>query len=267
MICNGLRLLKYIRLSLVLLMNLTDKVCLITGGTRGIGAATAIELARRGADIALNGLQEDSPEDVMSEIKSLGRRCVNLVNNMAKPEEAIRCVDQTVKQFGAIDVLIHTAGGAVPGTLLDTTPEDWYRAFDIHVHALFHLCRAAVPVMKSRGEGAIVMIGSAAGTRGCPTALPYGVVKGALPQFARALARQLADDNIRVNCVSPGVIRTRFQDNLTPEQIQNNIQNRIPLHREGKPEEVAQVITLLVENDYLTGENIHIDGGLTMRIV
>jgi len=92
-------------------------------------------------------------------------------------------------------------------------------------------------------------------------------VKGALPQFARSLARELADQNVRVNCVSPGVIRTPFQASLTHEQTTNNIQNRVPLHKEGKPEDVAELIVALVENDFITGENFVIDGGMTMRIV
>jgi NAD(P)-dependent dehydrogenase (short-subunit alcohol dehydrogenase family) len=92
------------------------------------------------------------------------------------------------------------------------------------------------------------------------------VVKGALPQFTRVLARELADHNIRVNCVSPGVIRTRFQDYLTEAQVKNNIENRIPLHREGTTDQVAQVIELVATNDFMTGEDVVIDGGLTMRI-
>jgi 3-oxoacyl-[acyl-carrier protein] reductase len=92
------------------------------------------------------------------------------------------------------------------------------------------------------------------------------VVKGCLPQFARVLARELAGDNIRVNCVSPGVIRTPFQDFLTPEQVRNNIENRIPLRREGRPEDVADVIAMLLRNKFITGEDIAIDGGMTMRI-
>lgn len=139
-------------------------------------------------------------------------------------------------------------------------------AFAVHVHSIFHLCRAAAPHMARQGEGAIILLGSAAGLRGCPGALAYGVVKGALPQFARGLARELADQNIRVNCVSPGIIRTPFQAHLTPEQIDNN-RNRVPLHREGRPEEVAHVIVSLIENDFITGENVVVDGGMTMRIV
>jgi len=140
-------------------------------------------------------------------------------------------------------------------------------AFAVHVHSVFHLARAAAPYMARQGAGAIILLGSAAGLRGCLGALAYGVVKGALPQFARSLARELADQNIRVNCVSPGVIRTPFHARLTPEQVANNIQNRIPLHREGRPEDVAQLIVSLIENDFITGETFVIDGGMTMRIV
>jgi NAD(P)-dependent dehydrogenase (short-subunit alcohol dehydrogenase family) len=132
---------------------------------------------------------------------------------------------------------------------------------------VFHLARAAAPQMAKQGEGAIILLGSAAGLRGCLGALAYGVVKGALPQFARGLARELADQNIRVNCVSPGIIRTPFQSHLTPKQVSENIQNRIPLHREGQPEDVARVIESLLENDFVTGQNFVVDGGMTMRIV
>ena len=141
------------------------------------------------------------------------------------------------------------------------------KAFAVHVHAIFHLVRSAAPHMARQGGGAIILLGSAAGLRGCLGALAYGVVKGALPQFARSLARELAGQNIRVNCVSPGVIRTPFQDYLTPEQIENNIRNRIPLRREGQPQDVAKLIVSLIENDFITGENFVIDGGMTMRIV
>jgi NAD(P)-dependent dehydrogenase (short-subunit alcohol dehydrogenase family) len=185
---------------------------------------------------------------------------------MSVPEQAAQSVHQTVEQLGSVDVLVHSAGGAAPGSLLDVAPEAWYKAFDVHVHAIFHLCRAAVPYMKKRREGAIILISSVAGTRGCLGALAYGVVKGALPQFGRALARELADDNIRVNVVSPGVIRTPFQNFLTPAQAKNNIDNRIPLHREGKPEDVAEVISMLVTNDFVTGETVSIDGGMSMRV-
>lgn len=120
--------------------------------------------------------------------------------------------------------------------------------------------------MRERKCGAIVLVSSVAGIRGCPGIFTYQVVKGALPQFTRALARDFAVDNIRVNCVAPGIIRTDFHSQMTPEQKANNLKNRIPLAREGSPEQVAELIKQLVTNEYLTGETVTIDGGLTMRI-
>ncbi len=248
-------------------MQLTNKVVLITGGTRGIGAAAAIEMARRGADVALVGRYRDAEaEETLAQIAATGRRGIFIAGDMSLPDNASRSVETTVETLGGLDVLIHSAGGPAGGSLMDVSPETWHYAFDVHVHAIFYLCRAAVPHIKPKGEGAIILISSAAGLRGCLNALAYGVVKGAVIQFTRALARELADDNIRVNCVAPGVIRTRFHDALTPEQVKNNLDNRIPLHREGTTEEVAQVIAMLAENNFMTGETVTIDGGITMRI-
>ncbi|HLV81057.1 MAG TPA: SDR family NAD(P)-dependent oxidoreductase, partial [Chthonomonadaceae bacterium] len=227
-------------------MDLKDKVSLITGGTRGIGAAAALALAERGSDVAIVGRQRDREvESVVARIALTGRRCLLVKADLRQPEEAARCVEETVQRLGRLDALVHSAGGPANGGLLEVAESVWYDAFDIHVHAAFHLCRAAVPPMRRHGEGAIVLISSAAGLRGCKNAAAYGVVKGAILQMTRVFARELADDNIRVNCIAPGVIRTRFQDYLTPEQVANNIENRIPLHREGRPEEVAEVIALL----------------------
>ncbi|MCX6378229.1 MAG: SDR family NAD(P)-dependent oxidoreductase [Armatimonadetes bacterium] len=248
-------------------MKLEGKICLITGGTRGIGAATAVEFARRGADLALNGRYLDAEaEAVVKEVEALGRRCVFIQGDMGKPEDARRCVEETVKAFGALDVLVHSAGGAVSGSFTGVSEEAWYDAFEVHVHAVFHLGRAAIPHIKARGEGAIILISSAAGILGVLGATAYATVKGALIHLTRVMARELAPDNIRVNCVAPGVIRTRFQDYLTPEQVKNNLENRIPLKREGTSEDVADVIVLLTENDFMTGETVVIDGGITSRI-
>jgi len=248
-------------------MKLETKVCLITGGTRGIGAATALRLARAGVDIAICARHRDeAAAEVVQAITALGRRVHFAIADISQPDQALRVVKETQKTLAGLDILIHCAGGPAGGNLLEISLEDWYAAFDTHVHAVFHLCRAAVPTMRGKREGAIVLVGSAAGVRGCANAVGYGVVKGALPQFARGMARDFAVDNIRVNCVAPGVIRTRFQSSLTAEQVQYNIQNRIPLQREGSPEQVAEVIAMLVENDFITGETVIIDGGMSMRM-
>ncbi len=249
-------------------MDLRGRVCLVTGGNSGIGGSTAVCLARKGANVvSVSRTGASRTEDLPSAVDGTRTAIRFLEADVCSPADCRSCVGQVTKELGRLDVLVHSAGGAAPGGLNTITDEAWMNAFALHVHSVFHLVRAAAPHMASRGEGSIILLGSAAGMRGCIGALAYGVAKGTLPQFARALARELADQNIRVNCVSPGIIRTPFQAFLTPEQIENNIQNRIPLHREGQPTEVASLIVSLIENDFITGENFVIDGGMTMRMV
>ncbi|MGH9616976.1 MAG: SDR family NAD(P)-dependent oxidoreductase [Acidobacteriaceae bacterium] len=249
-------------------MDLQNKVCLVTGGSSGIGASTALCLARKGAHIATVSRRGIAQEPECFSNNGHVKATIRFLKaDVADPAACRSCVDQVVEEFGRLDVLVHSAGGSAPGGLYEVTCDAWMNAFAVHVHSVFHLSRAVVPHMARHGEGAIVLLGSVAGLRGCLDALAYGVVKGALPQFARGLARELADQNIRVNCVSPGIIRTPFQDHLTPEQVANNIQNRIPLHREGRPEDVAKLIVSLIENDFITGQDIVIDGGMAMRMV
>lgn len=248
-------------------MELKDKVCLITGGTKGIGAAAAIGCALRGASVVVVGRHQDTETlQTLQRLEEIGHPSLFLAADIGKPEEATRCVEQTAERFGRVDVLIHSAGGPVNGGLLALTPEAWYEAFNVHVHPIFHLCRAAVPGMRQRKEGVIVLISSTAGIRGIKTNVAYQTVKGALPQLTRALAYELADDNIRVNCVAPGVVRTAFHAQMPDAVRKNNMENRIPLHREGTPEQVGTLILEMVTNDYITGETFTIDGGLTMRI-
>ena len=248
-------------------MNLKQKTCLVTGGTRGIGAATAIVLAEAGANLALVARRmDDEASAIRKQIESLGCRCLLIPADVSKPAEATGCVEQTTRELGSVDVLVHSAGGPVNGGLLELKPEEWLAAFDVHVHPVFYLCRAAIPAMKQKGGGAIILISSTAGIRGIKTNVAYQTVKGALPQLTRALANEFSGDNIRVNCVAPGVIRTDFHARMTAAVKQHNLENRIPLRREGKPEQVATAIRELVTNDYITGETVVVDGGLTMRI-
>ncbi|HSU69337.1 MAG TPA: SDR family oxidoreductase [Tepidisphaeraceae bacterium] len=248
-------------------MDLTNAACLVTGGTKGIGAATAVAFAERGANVAIVGRHlDDEAKDVQRQIEKLGRKALLIAGDMAKPQDATRSVEETVAKFGTIDLLVHSAGGPVNGGLLDLTPEAWQNAFDVHVHAIFHLCRAAIPVMKKKKSGSIILISSTAGIRGIRSNVAYQAVKGAIPQLTRALAFEFADDNIRVNCIAPGVVRTAFHTKMTPETRKHNLDNRIPLHREGTPEQVATLLREVATNDYITGETFVIDGGLTMRI-
>jgi 3-oxoacyl-[acyl-carrier protein] reductase len=248
-------------------MTLIDKVCLVTGGTRGIGAAAAVAFANSGAHVAIVGRREDAEaKEAKATIEKSGRKCLLIRADVGKPDEATKCVERTIAELGGIDVLAHSAGGPVNGGLLELTPAAWYGAFDVHVHPIFHLCRAAIPHMRKKREGVVILVSSTAGIRGIKTNVAYQVVKGAIPQLTRALAFEFAPDNIRVNCVAPGVVRTAFHASMTEATRQFNLENRIPLKREGTPQQVATVILELATNDYITGETVVVDGGLTMRI-
>jgi NAD(P)-dependent dehydrogenase (short-subunit alcohol dehydrogenase family) len=248
-------------------MQLHHKTALVTGGTRGIGAATALALARDGANVVISSRNADADaQQTKGEIEALGVRCEMILADCGQASQCAELVAQAAAAFGGLDVLVHAAGGAVPGGLMEVTPEAWNAAFDVHVHAVYHLSRAAVPHMRKGREGAIILISSTAGKLGVMGNLAYQTVKGALPQFTRALARELANDNIRVNCVAPGVIRTKFHEHMSAEQKKLNLEHRIPLHREGTPKQVADAIVMLVKNDYITGDTVTIDGGLTSRI-
>ena len=249
-------------------MKLEGKRALITGGTKGIGAAIAIDLAHQGADVAINGRYDDEEAaNVKAKIESLGRRCKVVVADMARPDEIERCVHESVEALGGgIDVMVHSAGGESFGRIEDISPEQWFATFDVHVHAAFYLCRHVLPMMRESGEGVIILVASVAAIRGCPGAFAYGTVKGTIVHFTRMLARDVADDNIRVNCVSPGIIRTRFHQAMTPEAKAHNLAVRIPLHREGTSEDVAEAVRLLVTNEFMTGESVVVDGGMSMQV-
>lgn len=246
-------------------MDLNGKVALVTGGTMGIGAAIALELGRRGANLAIVARHlEDEADKVLFQLESSG--VLMIPGDMSLADDCQTVVEQAAAHFGRLDVLVHNAGGPAPGKIEDITPELWRHTMDLHVNANFYLVKAALPHLRKQREGAIITVSSTAGIRGVPGAIAYATAKGAIPQFTRSLARDLADDNIRVNCVAPGVIRTRFHDDMTAERKELNLKHRIPLHREGTAEQVAEVVALLVTNDYITGETIVIDGGLTSRI-
>jgi len=224
-------------------------------------------LARKGCNVAINGRHEDeSAAATRRAIESVGRKCVVIFADAARPKEVERMVGEAENGLGGIDVLVHSAGGPSLGTIDQCSPEQWMATFDVHVHAAYFLCRRALPIMRKCGEGAIILISSVAGIRGVPTHLAYATVKGAILQFTRSLARDEADNNIRVNCVAPGIIRTRFHDMMTDEAKAHNLAARIPLHREGTPEQVAEAVRALVTNDFITGEVLVVDGGTSMQV-
>ncbi|MEO0531520.1 MAG: SDR family NAD(P)-dependent oxidoreductase, partial [Planctomycetota bacterium] len=148
-------------------MNLQGKRALITGGTRGIGAAVAIDFAKHGADVVINSRGEDEEaKATLAELESIGVSAELVAADVSDPAECERLVNDTVQRFGGLDVLVHSAGGPAPGTVEVVTPDDWRAAFDVHVHALYELTRHALPHLRKNGEGAIIVVSSVAGIRG-----------------------------------------------------------------------------------------------------
>ncbi|HEY4232269.1 MAG TPA: SDR family oxidoreductase [Lacipirellulaceae bacterium] len=248
-------------------MELKGKRAFITGGTKGIGAAIAIDLAQQGCDVAINGRSDDaSAAEVRAAIAATGRKCGTVVADVARPADAERSVREAAAALGGLDILVHSAGGPALGTIDQCSPDKWHATFDVHVHAAYYLCRAALPVMRREHGGVILLVSSIGAIRGIPNHIAYGTAKAAILQFTRCLARDVADDNIRVNCIAPGIIRTRFHENMTPETKAHNLAVRVPLHSEGTPEQVAEAVRTLIANDYITGESLVVDGGLTMQV-
>jgi 3-oxoacyl-[acyl-carrier protein] reductase len=248
-------------------MDLKGKKALVTGGSRGIGKATALLLARKGTDVAINYVSNDqAAKEVSGQIEALGRRTLVLQGDVGDPRQVEAVFANIRERWGGLDVLVNNAGGRCDGPLLEVDDADWQRALDVHLLGTVRCCRLALPAMIENGEGVVVNISSTAGLRGVRNIAAYGTVKAAVPHLTRCLAMEVSDHNVRVNCVAPGITDTDFHSVTPPEFIKHSVDNRVPLHRVGRPEEVAQAVVFLVENDYVTGETVTVDGGLTMRI-
>ena len=244
--------------------SVAEKVALVTGGTRGIGLALCRLLLANGSKVVMNG--RTVTDEASALVNEFGKdRVACICADVSVPSEAARLVDSAAELFGRLDILVHSAGGPAPGKAIDLDTETWMKTFDIHVHPVFHLFRAAHPSLAKEG-GAMLLVSSVAGLRGCPGTVAYQTVKGALIPLARALAFDHAAEGIRVNVVAPGIIRTRFHEKMTEEAKKHNIANRIPLRREGSVEDVAEACLELIRNEFVTGEVMTIDGGMSMRM-
>jgi len=244
--------------------DIKGKLAVITGGTRGIGLAIGEAILAAGGNVVLNG-RSATDEATALAAKFGPTRVVVEQADVSDPAAAAGLIETAGKRFGRLDVLVHSAGGPAPGKLPDLTSEAWMNAFAIHVHPVFHLFRAAHPYLKREG-GAVLLVSSVAGLRGCPGTPAYQTVKGALIPLAKALAFDHAREGIRVNLVTPGIIRTRFHDTMSESAKAHNLANRILLGREGTVEDVAEAAMAMITNEFITGEYVTIDGGMSMRI-
>lgn len=247
--------------------NLTNKVALITGARRGMGKAHALTLARYGAKVVVTDINKEDCQKVAGEIKKTGGKALALKLDVTQRGDVQQVVADVVKEFGGLDILVNNAGIAEFKPFLEITEEEWNKTLDINLKGQFLCAQAAAKPMKERGGGVIINIASVAmGQQGVgfPNIAHYCASKGGVAALTEALAGELAQFNIRVNCVSPGVIDTPMVDSVKsdPKAIEG-ILARVPLHRMGKPEEVAELVAFLAsdESSYMTGAVVVVDGG------
>ncbi|WP_433221776.1 glucose 1-dehydrogenase [Dactylosporangium sp. CS-047395] len=242
---------------------LTGKVAVITGGDSGIGRAVAIAFAREGADLLIAYLDEhDDARDTARYVEAEGRRAVLVPGDLADRAGCQAVIAAAVREFGRIDVLVNNAAYQMTHeTVEEITDEEWTRTFDINIHAMFRLVKAALPHLAT--GAAIINTSSVNYDQPKPTLLPYATTKGAIANFTAGLAQMLGDRGIRVNAVAPGPIWTPLIPSTMPPEHVEEFGTNTPLGRPGEPAEVAPVYVLLAsdEGSYISGAIVPVTGG------
>lgn len=245
---------------------LQGKTAIVTGASRGIGRATALELARNGANVVVNyaGSQERA-EQVVAEIKELGVGAFAFQADISNSEQVQNMVKETVNTFKTIDILVNNAGVTKDNLLMRMKEEEWDTVIDINLKGIFNCSKAVTrPMMKQR-YGRIINVTSVVGVLGNPGQANYVAAKAGVIGLTKTMARELANRNIHVNAVAPGFIETDMTDELN-EEMKEQLLAQIPLNTLGKPEDIANVIRFLVSSDadYITGQTLHVNGGMAM---
>jgi len=246
-------------------MILRDRITIVTGATRGIGRAIAVEAARAGSDLVLLGRNADLLASAKIEIEGFGRRALAMTLNVANQNEVEETFKIILKEFPKIDFLINNAGITRDNLLLTMKPEEWNEVLETNLFGVFHCSKAVLrPMMKQR-YGKIINITSIAGITGNAGQTNYSASKAGVIGFTKALAKEMGKRNICVNAIAPGMIETDMTGSL-PEELKKQYLESIPLGRFGKAEEVAALAAFLLSPsaDYITGQTIAIDGGLQM---
>jgi len=245
--------------------SLKGKVALVTGASRGIGRAIAIELARRGAAVAIN-FRTDAvhADEVAKEIQELGGECLLAQGDVSKKEEAHRIVQEVLDKWQRLDILVNNAGITRDRSMRKMTEDDWTEVISVNLNGTFYCTSAAVPAMMKQKFGRIINIASVVGQAGAFGQANYSASKGGIIAFTKTLALELARHNITANAIAPGYTSTEMVAAI-PEDVAAKIKSKIPLGRFAEPEEVAKAaVFLAADGDYITGQELNVNGGVYM---
>ena len=246
------------------LQTLKSQVAIVTGGSRGIGKAIALELASLGANVAINYASSSSAaESVADTINNAGGKAIAIKADVSKSEEVDALISSTIEKLGKIDILVNNAGITRDTLLLRMKPEDWQAVIDLNLTGVFLCTRAVSKLMLKQRSGRIINIASVAGQMGNPGQANYSAAKAGVIGMTKTLAKEFASRGITVNAVAPGFIATDMTNDIKADEILKFI----PLARFGKPEEVAGMVRFLAADaaaSYITGQVFNVDGGMVM---
>jgi 3-oxoacyl-[acyl-carrier protein] reductase len=243
---------------------LEGKTALITGASRGIGKAIALRFANEGADIAITNIVDDEEfKTTVKEIEALGVKAKGYVSNAAKYEESQRVIDDVVKDFSRIDILINNAGITRDTLLMRMTEDQWDSVIAVNLKSVFNLTKAVLMTMVKQKGGSIVNMSSVVGVSGNAGQSNYSASKAGIIGFTKSIAKEVGSRNIRCNAIAPGFILTEMTEKL-PDNVKKEWAEKIPLKRGGTPEDVANTALYLASDlsSYVTGQTIHVCGGM-----
>lgn len=247
-------------------MGLTGKTAVVTGGSRGIGRAICIELAKQGANVVVNySGSEDKAKQVVSEIEQLGAKAIAVQANVADSAAVDSMMKQAIEVFGTLDILVNNAGITRDNLLMRMKEQEWDEVVDTNLKGVFLCTKAVTRQMMKQRAGRIINISSIVGVAGNPGQANYVAAKAGVIGLTKTCAQELASRNILVNAIAPGFITTEMTDSL-PEELKEAMLKQIPLAKLGQPEDVAKAVVFFASNqaNYITGQTLHIDGGLVM---